>query len=490
MCTHQKLIYPPHSKRPMYVKCGHCPACMQEKASLRVSRINNTRKDGFITLMVTLTYSRNKVPYIDRNEAYDFVNNKVQKLDVYRDCSVRKVRKPSNFDDYNQVYKFSYQRVVLDTIEHEILDISNPVSLLNTKDLKHEFNKIGVCYYPDYQNFLSRLRKNLKRHYNYENQFFVYACSEYGVKTLRPHFHLLIFIEKSAEKIFRAAIIESWPFSDLRRFPRAIEVGYKTASYVASYVNKPSSFPLFFKKFFKDKHSYSKGFGLNNKNFSVSEILSKLERGFIKMSIVKNVNGIPVVADVPIPAYVINRYFPKFKGYTTCSPSTLFSYMLRICRGDWETHFDMTDDPLNRSRVYCISDGLNYLADEDLRKIQVRLLNAFARYRENARDGDSLLLEDYLALHVRVWNCFNSSVLRLHLTNSEVPMLEKYDNLDEVLLSKKNFGFDKSLIHETDPNKFVSNRVSTARWTKCYHDTLKHRSVSNSVYLESADCEL
>ena len=323
MCTHQRLIYPPHSRRPLYVKCGKCPSCLQEKASFRVSRIHNTERPDYIVLMVTLTYSQKCAPYVDRSEAYEFVNGNLSQLNVYRDCSVRKVRKPSDFNDYTQVYKFNYTRQILETIDFIEDDYS--VNLVSTKDLKHEHGKIGVSYYKDYQQFAARLRQNLKRHYDFQDLFFIYNCSEYGIKSQRPHFHLLIFIPKSAEKIFRAAIIESWPFSNLSRFPRAVEKSYRSASYVASYVNKPSNFPNFFRRYFKEKHSYSKGFGVSNKNFDLSKILEKVECGFIKYTIMQNKHGIPTLLDVPIPSYVINRYFPKFKGYTVNPPCSLLS---------------------------------------------------------------------------------------------------------------------------------------------------------------------
>lgn len=172
MCTNQRLIFSRYMRYPMYVKCGKCPACQQEKAARRVRRIKDTAKDDLVCIMVALTYSRHTAPYIDREEAYKFVNAQSDTLNVYRDCSVRKVRKPSDWNDYNQVYKFDNNRVILDTI-----DFVADSSLCKTKDLKHEFNKIGVCHYKDYQHFIARYRLNLKRHYAYENKLFIYACS-------------------------------------------------------------------------------------------------------------------------------------------------------------------------------------------------------------------------------------------------------------------------------------------------------------------------
>ena len=351
----------------MYVKCGHCKACLQEKASKRVQRIHDTGSDKSVCLMVALTYSRGTAPFVKRDEAYDFVRGLIPQLPVYRSCSIRKVRKPLNYDSYSQIYKRIDKECVLENI-----DFVQESSLFNTKDLKYENGKIGVIFYRDYQRFAARLRLNLKRHYKYEKRIFIYACSEFGVRSHRPHFHLLIFCDKSDEKILRSAIIESWPFSDLSRFPRAIERSFKAASYVASYVNQSSNFPVFFKDYFKPKHSYSKGFGLSNPNFSLSSILSRFERGTLKYSIAKLKNGIPSIIDVPIPSYVINRYFPKFKGYTTCPPSSLYSYMRRICSGDWETQIldgDLTH--LIPQNIYCLNHGFLFLGHDDLREVSI-----------------------------------------------------------------------------------------------------------------------
>lgn len=210
MCVNQRLVYSRFLRYPIYVKCGHCPACLQEKAANRVRRIRNTVTDDMVQFMVTLTYARGMSPYVLRDEAYEFSKGLRDTLDVYRDCSVRKVRNPRFVGDYNQSYRFTKERVVLDTI-----DYVEDSSLIHTKDLKFEVGKIGVCYYKDYQHFIARLRLNLKRHFGYEGKLFVYACSEYGSKSLRPHFHLLFFVEKSIQASFKNAVVESWPYANL-----------------------------------------------------------------------------------------------------------------------------------------------------------------------------------------------------------------------------------------------------------------------------------
>lgn len=482
MCTNQKLIFPRYSKRSMYVKCGHCPACLQEKAAKRVKRINDTYSDELVCTMVALTYSRGCAPYVLRSDAYDFVNGRLDSLNIYRDCSIRKVRKPIDRSDYHQVYKRNNVTVLLDSIDF----VSNS-SLSHTKDLKHEHGKIGVVYYKDMQHFVARLRLNLKRHYNYEGKIFIYACSEFGVRSQRPHFHLLIFCPKSVETSLRSAIFESWPFSNLARFPRAVERCYKGASYVASYVNQSSDFPLFYRDYFKPKHSYSKGFGVCNPKYSLSEILSKYERGNLKLSVAKTVKGLPSIVDIPFPKYVINRYFPKFKGYTRCPPSSLLSYLERIYDGSWQTEV-FPYEPLG------FSFGLLYLTADECRTISVMLHNAYKRFIADAPDGYSLLPIDYLRLHINIWNLYNSSVLRLHMENVDIPFLEKFDNLDELnnntrLRCVLGFGIDTHF-DVTCPNDFQSVKYNTYRFEESFKSNIKHRNVANSIYLLNEDCEL
>lgn len=44
----------------------------------------------------------------------------------------------------------------------------------------------------DLKNFIKRLRKYFKQHYDFDGIRF-YACGEYGPKNMRPHFHLILF---------------------------------------------------------------------------------------------------------------------------------------------------------------------------------------------------------------------------------------------------------------------------------------------------------
>lgn len=483
MCVNQRLIINIYTKKEFYVKCGKCPACLQEKAAHRVSRIKATESDSLEVLMVSLTYRRGDVPYIDRKEAYEFSRGKRTHLNVYRDCIYRKVRVAA---DYTQQYKrYETPRNILQTIDYYCHS-----DFRHCKDLKYEPGKIGIAYYPDVQRFIARLRLNLKRLYNYEKPFKTFICSEYGSKSHRPHMHILLFCNKGDSATLRSAIIASWPFSNLSLFPRAIEKSFRGASYVASYVNSGSDFPTFIRKFFPPKHSYSKGFGLNRSVFTLSSILEHFRKGTLAFSVLRNEQGIPNVSYVPYPSYVIHRYFPKFKGYNRISPSSICEVMRGIYNFDY-------------AKVKSILDSQAiYYSEKEFNQFSVMLNNAYKRFVDNSpklvnsygvdvAPLDVSNFGSYARLHRQIWNLHASTILMLHLTNDDIPLNEKYDNLDYVKykrdIGKCPPGFEHVDLSITNPNEFKSNIRLTAQFEQSFNDNIKHRSVSNAIMSQEFD---
>lgn len=471
MCINQRWITNKYTHKQLFVKCGHCKSCLQEKACHRVSRIKATDTNDNECIIVTLTYNRNSCPYVDRSEAYAFANGQSDSLNVYRDVSYRKVRIDS---DYHIGYKCTKERVILDSV-----DFCSSSDFKYNRDLKYQHGKIGVCFYPDVQRFIARLRLNLKRNFNYEESFKTYCCSEYGSKSKRPHFHLLCYIRKGDFSLFRSAIIASWPFSNLRNFERSVEKAFRASSYVASYVNSGDKFPNFLKDYFKPKHSYSKGFGLGLFVFQLREILERFKRGTLSFNTLITKNGIPSVTSIPIPKYVIHRYFPLFVGYSRIPPSSLVSNIHRVLLG-FETKYNQSVAPL-------------YLGDLNFRKAHIRLKNAYLFFKEYFKDFPDSPYHDissfgYCILHSRIWSLYKSTCLKLNLLNPDIPLQEKYDNLEEIKfkvdhgLMSYPVGFRPEHFRVLNPNDFESVRSRTRVMEISYNDHLKHRAVSNSVY--------
>lgn len=93
--------------------------------------------------------------------------------------------------------------------------------------------------YPDkvgFQKFLKRLRKNLSFSFRY------FSISEYGDKTLRPHWHMLLFFnEKNSDRRkFYDIVKSSWQQGNVM-FGKCEE---GSITYCTKYMFKPSDYPL------------------------------------------------------------------------------------------------------------------------------------------------------------------------------------------------------------------------------------------------------
>lgn len=474
MCTNQREIKNLYTGHTLYVKCGKCPACLQEKAAHRVSRIRAQDSPNLTTLMVTLTYRRNDSPYVLRDDAYKFSRGEIKTLSVYRDTVYRKVRQNAQYDIGYSMHKGL----------HKLCDVKflKSTSFSGNKDLAHQHSKIGVAFYPDVQHFAARLRLNLKRNFNYEYPITLFSVSEYGSKSLRPHFHLLLWCRKGDKEILRSAVAQSWPFSDISNWPRAFEEAFRASSYCASYVNCSSDFPEFLKAYFRPKHSYSKGFGCNYGEFQLPKILTRLRQGCLSFYRQVDKQGIPSIVELPFPKYVIHRYFPKFKGYSRLAPTSLSEHMQRFAdlyRGDFSQFLRLSKQLDNVFPVY--------YSELDKYRISVRLNNAFVRFRSECGMSDALTFSEYCNLHQQIWTCYNSTVLRLHLCNPDVPLEEKYDNLEVYRIRCEEFGsppplgFTHQMLSVTNPNEFKSVQFRTLQFSNSYHEHIKHRNVNNVV---------
>lgn len=98
----------------------------------------------------------------------------------------------------------------------------------------------GLLYRRDVQLFLKRLRKRI-------GSFRYFGCGEYGGKTHRPHYHLILFGAKLPDlKSIGAGLFESqimkevWPFG----FNTIGFVTYSSCNYVATYTTKKVLDPM------------------------------------------------------------------------------------------------------------------------------------------------------------------------------------------------------------------------------------------------------
>lgn len=481
MCTHQRVIKNKYTGDTMLVKCGKCPACLQEKAFKVASRIKTEYTPSKIVLFVTLTYDNDCVPYV----RLDDLKNRESHLNIYRDCKCRRVRRDGR-------YVFSPERqlgtYVLDTIVPSYDCFDSRLFLNSNKITSNEKsfyprvvtndsskNRVGVCYFSDVQNFKKRLAINLKRQYGIKNEgvhsYKIFTCSEYGAKFQRPHFHLLIHISPSDEKVFRCAILESWPYADSSRTKEGIEIARNAANYVASYVSSNSSIHEFLSTNFKCRRSLSKDYGMANHLYSLPSILESIHRGSFKMLRRMGTGENEHFVAVSIPKYALNRAFPLFKGYSRLTDSEVYDVVSsRSGYGVFE-----------RSSISSLD-----ISDTDLSKICTRLNNAYQRYYKVT--GKNRF--DYARDFVNAWKVFKMTNLRLWYEDSDTPVYEKYDNISNLFYKTSNDSYmirnrssylpflpnNVSLL-DLNPNYFKSNQSITALYNRYYQSFDKRRKV-------------
>lgn len=455
MCVNGRFIRNRYINKSFFVKCGHCPSCLQEKANRRMMRIYDEYSPKYLAFFVTLTYKRDACPYF-RVEDY---KNKLNPLPLYRDCRIQRT-----FGDSKVVNEVEHITDVL--VDYS--SVWNQKPLYKLKTLAYRSHQIGVCYYPDLQKFHKRLKINLKRKYNYHGYFKAYNCSEYGENSLRPHFHLLIFTENTREMyaILRSAVIASWPLCREDRWSKGFQLADDVTSYVSSYVNQPSDFPPFLQDNFRPKHSFSPHLGFNCNSYSLASLLSAIKSGHMQYSREINQNGVRSVVNLPLPKYVVNRYFPLFKGFSRFTDNEIYNLLQypRFLRS-FGQDIDYTED--------------------DYAKIAKRISNAHYKFFPDLTDGD------YALLFCKAWRSYRSTCYRLFMEDIKIPILQKYDNLFELdngaVCSDLCFLYDKIEYPVLDPNYFSINLSKTQYNTQMFAKKVKNKKVNelltNQVYV-------
>lgn len=475
MCTHSRFIFNRYSQKRVLVKCGKCPSCLQEKACSRANRIRNNFTHGTIALFITLTYDNRFVPYVLRHHLVGRGD-----LIIYRDSNIRYVHschgtKLRVFDELQEIGSIPQEESFL-------------VGSDKIRPLTHYKERIGVCWYPDIQNFFKRLRIVLKRHYNYEKYFSYFSCSEYGGHTYRPHFHALLFIPSADEALFRDAILEAWPFADKTRTARFIEIARNAASYVASYCNSNSNlFPLLSSDYFRQKHSQSKNFGVVLDCFSLSSILQKIESGNLVYYRKSKFNGNADTVPMPIPLYVLHRYFPICKGFSWLSSCDVLSILrapqtIGHILNDTQYEFRYKNKLIPCSIVNKTSNPYYKFTPRESYQLYVRFENCYLKFHSET----GLSRFDYAFYYRRCYDVYKSMILRL--SHENVDLVDDYSSFYENAFEV----FDNPEIAPTlnplklvlDPNKRSDVLLKSNHFAFLFDKLNKQKKVTNYVMNE------
>lgn len=210
-CEHPKTIRTKDG-RSMVVSCGHCLSCIVQKAHSKSNVCAQQEKISRYTFFVTLTYNKENIPCAYPVYLYDEGRRK-QYIELYDEET----------GEYLGSSYYSHRKCK---------------AIINRTDDK----KLHYARYSDVQKFFKRLRRKIetsKKSYNNEKIKY-YSVSEYGPRTFRPHFHLLLYTDSPELSQDLAAFVRScWTYGYSYT---TLSQGHAT-SYVASYINSVVTIP-------------------------------------------------------------------------------------------------------------------------------------------------------------------------------------------------------------------------------------------------------
>lgn len=455
MCTHGKYVVNKYTHERIFVKCGQCHACQMEKASAHYSRVMSHEyapdRAGYFRLFVTLNYSNQCLPVVYSSDVDK------PSIPVYRHIRFSCRRTPKGrFRTYRERGFFQ-----IGTITPNSVDLKRGYNQdLSGLEVPQKWQYGGTCFgvalAKDFSDFLQRLRMNLRRYYKLDTRnvgFSYYKVQEYGPTTRRPHFHVILYFPVSWKKhyyLIRKAIISAWPFCSLEQMRKNIGIAVSGQRYVSQYTCRPSDYPTFFKiRSIAQKSNFSRNFGFGRDEFLPSSILEKIDRRNFTYSYTCMRNGQPSTVVSPVPKYVIDRYFPKFKGQRLLDDKSLSSVLL-------------TPDCLMSRR------RLLDLTKEETESIIRRL--------ETSRKLLGLSHYDYMQYYMRVMSSLPLFRMKVDLLSNTSPWDEYYTNNDDAFLFWHENGY------------LITDALSGEFYSRCYDIYHTHYGDGVESAMSLSDC--
>lgn len=228
--------------RDIIVPCGRCDGCLLHSANQWAMRVGNEIEVTPFTMFYGLTYSNKYLPtlkpliskYSLTGYNKEWISNHPHNIRATLNSKFELVEKERKDD----------------------ISISYPYQSLGAQKYNDEFI-IPYASKRDLQLYFKLLRMMIDNHpdtYNLSNEkrrFRYYCISEFGPKTYRPHFHLVLFpsSQEVAEFLIKYAIFAAWQMCDSERvLPYAHYCDSGARGYVSQYITCYSDLPRVYKE--------------------------------------------------------------------------------------------------------------------------------------------------------------------------------------------------------------------------------------------------
>lgn len=311
---------------PYQVPCGHCFACQNNKRSSLSLKLRLEEYTSKYCYFLTLTYDDEHLPLFSLGTdslAVDFIR-------IYP--YTERLRNDSLIDDFcSDFYDFDSEFV--DKMDYYSTFVLNYEKKYG-KFCVYGHGLYALLYYRDIQLFLKRLRKHIFKYYGEKIRF--YIIGEYGTKSLRPHWHLLLFFDSSSLSQAFEDCVNVGTSSRKCLCPRFIlplwEYGIcdskrtngECYNYVSSYVNQSSNFPKLLVLLSNQKAYHSIQLGQILPLQSFVSAIQKGDFSFFERQFFIDCFGVENTYSIWRSYY--SRFFPKF----TCSNCMSFEETYRV----------------------------------------------------------------------------------------------------------------------------------------------------------------
>ncbi|QXN75303.1 replication initiator protein [Microvirus mar62] len=331
-CQHPQKVYNKYTHEPVVVPCGVCPSCVLKRSSIQTNILCNYAEQFKYCYFVTLTYDNRFLPLL-RVQVAEMCTDDPADVNCVPDVSELRKDDPNEYIfNFRVVPRTSYVKLKKSTVNRYFSDpdvefnrILTPSEYIGLHDKfsKRLWKKHHMPYLNarDLDLFLKRLRT-----YYPDETIRYYACGEYGPKTFRPHWHLLLFSNSEAfSKTILQNVPKAWSYG---RVDATQSRGF-AAPYVSGYVNSFVSLPdlyLQMPRRFQPRSFHSIGFRRNPK-FPDTVRLADIEEvaSLCLDGVCSSRNGY-VFTLKPDWSYLI-RLFPRFEGAYSKSPQSLYQLL-------------------------------------------------------------------------------------------------------------------------------------------------------------------
>lgn len=311
---------------PYQVPCGKCVACQNNKRSSLSLKLRLEEYTSKYCYFLTLTYADEHLPLFSLGRdtcATEFIR-------VYPQSS--RLRSDSMISDFCSDF-YEFDNDFIDKMDYYSDFVLNYERMYN-KHCVYGHGLYALLYYRDIQLFLKRIRKHIFKYYGEKIRF--YIIGEYGTKSLRPHWHCLLFFNSSKlsqafEDCENVGTTERECYCP--RFLRPFwEFGIcdskrtngECYNYVSSYVTQSSNFPKLLVLLSNQKAYHSIHLG---QILPLESFISAIQKGdfsFFERQFCVDVHGVENPYTIWRSYY--SRWFPKF----TCSGSLSFEQTYRV----------------------------------------------------------------------------------------------------------------------------------------------------------------